>query len=293
MSCLYYLRRSATHGLPLAALFLMAVRPGDAADIRLTRIAMLPLPERTTIVVELSAPVSRVEEIQTDQTTLVLEAGPISPGVQGRELKPGAPSPLVSAVNIGSTVRADGSSYLRLSITTQIPAVHQRRTAGSRLYVDLLRIPEPSAGSPPTEPASRAAAPRPAAPRAAAPPEAALAAASTRAEVGVRAERRPAVPPTQPQAPSPEPKSTVPASSVDVAYQAFESTTRRRARELAAVPDVKGLLRLREEVEQRGKKLGKQRADLVEQLMVEVVRYTDEARARQLERDRRAFLKEQ
>jgi hypothetical protein len=254
---------------------------------------MLPLPERTTIVVELSAPVSRVEEIQTDQTTLVLEAGPISPGVQGRELKPGAPSPLVSAVNIGSTVRADGSSYLRLRITTQIPAVHQRRTAGSRLYVDLLKIPAPSAGSPPSEPTSRPAAPRPAALRAAAPPEAAPAAASARAEVGVRAERRPAEPPTQPQAPSPGPKSTVPASPVDVAYQAFESSTRRRARELAAVPDVKGLLRLREEVDQRGKKLGKQRADLVEQLMVEVVRYTDEARARQLERDRRAFLKEQ
>jgi hypothetical protein len=288
MSCLYYLRRTAARGLLVAALGPAAVvRPADAADVKLTRVAMLPLPERTTIVVELSAPISRVEEIQTDLSTLVLEAGPISAGVQGRELKPGVPSPLVSAVNIGSTVRADGSSYLRLRITTQGPAVHQRRTAGSRLYVDLLKVPDASAGGPPSEPPSRAASPKPAAP-----PTAAPAAASARAEVGGRSERRPADPTPQPQGPSPEPKSTLPTSSVDVAYQTFESSTRRRARELAAVPDVKGLLRLREEVEQRGKKLGRQRADLVEQLMLEVVRYTDEARARQLERDRRAFLKE-
>ncbi len=281
MSCLYQLRRTAAHGLLLAAFGLIpAVRPALAADVKLTRVAMLPLPERTTIVVELSAPISRVEEILSDQTTLVLEAGPISPGIQGRELKPAAPWPLVSAVNIESTVRADGSNYLRLRITTQAPAIHQRRATGSRLYVDLLRVPAAAAESPTPESTPKRAAPPPVAPQAAA----------ARANVAVRSERPSAGLTVQPPRPSTEPKA--PSSSADGAYQALESSTRRRARELAAVPDVKGLLRLREEVEQRGKRLGKQRADLVEQLMLEVVRYTDEARARQLERDRRAFLKE-
>jgi hypothetical protein len=62
---------------------------------------------------------------------------------------------------------------------------------------------------------------------------------------------------------------------------------------LAARPDVKALLRLRDEVKQRDNELGHRRADLIEALLLEVDRYTDEARARQLELDRRAFLKNQ
>jgi hypothetical protein len=255
-----------------------------AAGATVTRVVMLPLPERTTVVVELSGPIAQVQEIQSDLTTVVFEAGPVAAGVQAMDLKPTAASSIVAGVTVGGSARADGTNYLRVRITTRAAAIRQRRAAGNRLYVDIT-VPEtplvqvPGADNPAAPSgAQRATAPSsiPVSPAIPAPPA-----------------RQPA---PQPDAPRPQAtaKPAGPPSAADVAaYQALDTSARRRARELAARPDVKALLRLRDEVKQRDNELGHRRADLIEALLLEVDKYTDEARARQLELDRRAFLKNQ
>ena len=89
-----------------------------------------------------------------------------------------------------------------------------------------------------------------------------------------RATAPPAIPapPARQLAPQPDAartqataKPTGPPSAADTAaYQALDASARRRARELAARPDVKALLRLRDEVKQRDNELGHRRADLIE-----------------------------
>lgn len=54
---------------------------------------------------------------------------------------------------------------------------------------------------------------------------------------------------------------------------------------------MKGLLRLGDEVERRDKELGRRQPEALNRRMIDLLRYTDEARALQLERDRQAFLK--
>lgn len=60
---------------------------------------------------------------------------------------------------------------------------------------------------------------------------------------------------------------------------------------MAAHPDVKGLLRLRDEVEARDNALGHRQPELISRLVTEILKYTDQARALQLEEDRRTFEK--
>src|SRR5262245_34590323 len=108
-----------------------------AAGAAVTRVVMLPLPERTTVVVELSGPIAQVQEIQSDLTTVVFEAGPVAAGVQALDLKPAIPSSIVAGVTLGGAARPDGTNYVRVRITTRAAAIRQRRAAGNRLYVDI------------------------------------------------------------------------------------------------------------------------------------------------------------
>jgi hypothetical protein len=239
---------------------------------------MLPLPERTAVVVELSGPIAQVQEIQSDLTTVVFEAGPVAAGVQPLDLKPTTPSSIVTGVTVGGATRPDGTNYVRVRITTRASSIRQRRASGNRLYVDITTPESPAVRIPGTDTPALPSGPQ----RATAP--SVIPAPPTRQ------------PTPQPEAPRPEAaaKSAGPPSAADAtAYQALDASTRRRARELAARPDVRALLRLRDEVKQRDNDLGHRRADLIETLLIEVDRLTDEARARQLELDRRAFLKNQ
>jgi hypothetical protein len=257
---------------------LAALAARAAAEATVTRVVMLPLPERTTVVVELSGPIAQVQEIQSDLTTVVFEAGPVAPGVQALDLKPKAPSSIVAGVTVGGTARPDGTNYVRIRITTRAAAIRQRRASGNRLYVDITAPEAPVVQVPGTDNPPLPSSPQ----RATLPPA-----------IPAPSARQPA---PQPDAPRPQAtaKPTGPPSAADAAaYQALDASARRRARELAARPDVKALLRLRDEVKQRDNELGHRRADLIEALLLEVDRFTDEARARQLELDRRAFLKSQ
>lgn len=226
-----------------------------AADGIVNRIVMLPLADRTTIVVELNAPVERVEDVQADSTMVVIEAGPVRGAVQPQELKPAVASRFFSGLTVTGVTRPDGSAFVRLRMALGAAAQHRLRSTGSRIYVDLA---EPGPAAPPVQPAPVRAAPVKAAPRT----------------------------PKAQEAPAAASEATA-----DASYQALEDAILQRARELAARPDVKALLRLKAQVDRRDKELGKRRPEKVERIQAELLRYTDEARVLQLERDRRAFLK--
>src|SRR4029453_6180147 len=99
----------AACGFLMVVLASLTVRA--AAEATVTRVVMLPLPERTTVVVELSGPIAHVQEIQSDLTTVVFEAGPVAAGVQALDLKPTAPSSIVAGVTLRGTARPCGRNY--------------------------------------------------------------------------------------------------------------------------------------------------------------------------------------
>src|SRR5262245_19152010 len=119
-----------------AGLLTILAGQAGAAEATVTRVVMLPLPERTSIVVELSGPIGGVQEIQSDLTTVVFEAGPVAAGVQSLDLKPTTASSFVTGVTLGGAVHPDGTNFVRVRITTRSSAIRQRRTLGNRLYVD-------------------------------------------------------------------------------------------------------------------------------------------------------------
>ena len=85
---------------------------------------------------------------------------------------------------------------------------------------------------------------------------------------------------------APKPRSAAPRPQS--APRVAEGDVLGRARVLAQKPDVRGLVRLREEVLRQGERAGRQ-PDELKPLLDEVERYTNEARALRLQQDSQAF----
>lgn len=231
-------------------IFWLVLRAGSlpaAAQGPVARVAMLPLADRTTIVIELSESPERVAEVSGDAASFVVDAGPFTSPARAQELTPSVASAFVSTISIAASRHQDGANYLRIRIATRGTPARQLRWSGRRVYLDF----SAAAAAPETAPSKA------------------------------------------PDAQTPEIKTPAPVVDPEVAYRALERTVSPRARQLAARPDVKGLLRLREEIERRDKELGGRQPATVNQLLQELSRLTDEARARQLERDRAAFLRDE
>lgn len=274
-------------GLPLLALVAGLAAPARGATT-ITRIVMLPLAGRTSVVVELTEPVSHLEHAQPNPTSVLIEGGPVAPGLTSRTLEPAGPSSLVSGISLSSFTRPDGP-YFRLQIALTARAVHTLRSSGSRLYVDLSPPEEePAARSDDVPAQGRDPAPvtvRPAVGARERPTDAAT--SKPRAAAPRSADSGQAQP--QPDASTSSTGASTSPVDPDTAYRDLESATLQRARELAGRPDVKGLLRLKESVQKRDDQLGKLQPDLIRRILDELTRLTDEARALQLARDRWTF----
>jgi hypothetical protein len=97
--------------------------------------------------------------------------------------------------------------------------------------------------------------------------------------------------PLEERSPSPlVPVVSAEKASVDAAYRDLESSVLPRARDLALRPDVTGLLRLHDEILSRDDQLGRQRPEVVERLLAEVLKSTNDARTLQLKKDHDALL---
>jgi hypothetical protein len=258
-------RRSAPRSCAwsLSAICLAAWPALAAAAGPVTRVAMMPLVDRTTIVVEFDRTPATIEEV-ADPAAVVVEAGPFTGEIAAQHLTAEARANVVDGVSIAPFARSDGATYARVRITLHDGAGHRLRRAGSRLYVDISPAPAASAvaQAPNTPPPARGE--------------------TKPSESAAQADEASAV-----QAPAP----AAPANP-EAAYRAFDASARTRAGQMVARPDVKGLIRLRNEVERRDKELGNKQPDLVGPLLSKLMQMTDEARARQLERDRQSFLKD-
>ena len=76
-------------------------------------------------------------------------------------------------------------------------------------------------------------------------------------------------------------------------YTALEADVLRRASALARRPDVNALIALSAEVVRRDEQLGRQRPAFIKQLLAEVDRYTNEARALRLKLDGLEFRRQE
>jgi type IV secretory pathway VirB10-like protein len=191
---------------------------------------------------------------------------------------------MVSGVSVSSFAKSDGASYFRLRVTLDKPAVHQLRVSGTRLYVDLAppgTTARPSVSAEAVIRPSDEPQPTPAKPVQSEPAPAPASSPPAPAAVG------PALPARETSVLSAKPASSY--SDPTEAYRDLRASAVQKARELAAQPDVRGLLRLQEEVKKRDVELGKRQPDFMTRLLDELTKYTDEARALQLERDRSSF----
>ena len=229
-------RRRVSRAFVLLIVLAGSPVPAYGADAALSRVLMLPLTDRTTVVAELTGRVPRVQEIGANPATVTIEAGPIDAATRPLDLTPIARSRFVAHVSVRTATGPDRVTYLRMQITLASFCTHRLRVGGSRIYVDLMPLEE--------------------------------------------------------RAPSPlVPLVSAEKASVDAAYKDLESSVLPRARELAGRPDVMGLLRLHDEILSRDDRLGRRRPEVVERLLAEVLKYTDDARAAQLKKDREALLK--
>jgi hypothetical protein len=219
----------------LVAMAAGLARPAASADAALSRVLMLPLVDRTTVVAELTERVPRVREISSSAAMIMIEAGPVDAATKPLDLTPVVRSRYVAHVSVRIATAPDGLSYLRIQITLAAFCTHRLRISGSRVYVDLVPLEERS--------------PAPLVP---------VVSAET--------------------------------ASVDAAYRDLESSVMPRAHDLASKPDVVALLRLHDEILSSDDRLGRQRPEVVERLLAEVLKSTNEARALQLKKDREALL---
>ena len=204
---------------------------------------MVPLLDRTSVVVEFDRAPTIVEEVKGDTTAVVLDAGPFAAAITPQHLTPPASAAAIESVSIAPFARPDGATYVRVRIAVHGDAGHRLRRAGTRVYVDF--------GAPQGSPAVRAAdaAPGP---------------------VAGSDPRPPVAPPPASDTPATTPPAAV-AANPEAAYRALDASVRARAGQMAVRPDVKGLLRLRSEVERRDKELGNRQPELVSPLFTDLL----------------------
>lgn len=186
-------------------------------DRAIARVALLPAPDRTSLVIDLGEDASEVNALITsaDDRSLEVAIGPVRQPVPTLDLRPSS-SGLIDGVSVRRGTNADGT-VARISVTARGPMSGTVRSSKGRVYIDM----EPVEGAPVPVEASAGAAGVPAR---------TLGTASTPPAGGIPA---------------------APAAGVQFGAASGEEWERAladRARELAKIPDVRGIQRLRSEL---------------------------------------------
>ena len=93
-------RRRVSRAFVLLIVLAGSPVPAYGADAALSRVLMLPLTDRTTVVAELTGRVPRVQEIGANPATVTIEAGPIDAATRPLDLTPIARSRFVAHVSV-------------------------------------------------------------------------------------------------------------------------------------------------------------------------------------------------
>ena len=137
-----------------APVFLVAftlAAPAAAEPARLERVVLLPSPDRSSIVFELSAEPRHVTSRRISDSVLEVEAGPDIENVAPRLLKPPANVRFVDSVTV-RVVQTSAGPVVKARITLSALAQAVVRSAGRRVYVDVSGVPSP-VPTPPVAPA--------------------------------------------------------------------------------------------------------------------------------------------
>ena len=221
---------------------------------------MLTVGDRASLVLELRDAGVEAAMQSADATTLVIDVGPVTGTVLPEEREANPDAPCIAGVSTQEAAVPNRGRFVRLRIALRGACSSQKRVAGRRVYIDFAAPGSASSTPTPAAPAPRLAA------RATDEPRLGDPVARASAPVGGRSNA-----PVRPAAAAPE---------VDVLG---------RARALSQVPDVRALMRLRDETVKRAEKAGQLESDEFKQLLEAVERYTNEARALQLQIDARGF----
>lgn len=162
-------RQCATRGtaaIGIVASLLALAGAAEAADSRFERVVLLVVPDRVSLVIELSAAPAHVDTRRISGGVLELDAGPVTPPVRSEWLAAPPGTRFIADVSIqpgASTV--DGPS-VRARITLLELSRSSVRVVGRRVYIDFSRdegfrveAPPPRRAQPAARPVSVAAAP--------------------------------------------------------------------------------------------------------------------------------------
>ena len=219
------------------------------ANGALARMAMLTVGDRASLLLELRDADVEASTQSVDANTLVIDVGPVTGAVLREERTAEANTPCVARVSIEETVRPDVGRFARLRISLRSACNSQRRVAGRRVYIDFAAQGSSSSAAP--------VAPVPA--------------------------------PRHPSRAAADPPAADPSAPARLATATTEADVLSRARALAQTPDVRALMRLREDLVRRAERAGQLESDDSKQLLEAVDRYTNDARALQLQIDGRGF----
>jgi len=209
----------------------------DASESADVRALLLPLRDRSTVVVELPAQDVKPRELPSAEPgVVIINAGTLPGRLATKTLVPSASSFVQQLVL--SSIEVGGVHQLEVRLSLAAGISHRLRVTGRRLYVDLTL--------PKIEPAQ--------APAATSPPAGA-------------------------------PTTDTPRLSPALTPQEIVD----RARALAAKPDVRGLMKMQDELPAWAER-SRVSSDTEERLRNELDRLTEAARAQQLALDRKALL---
>jgi hypothetical protein len=248
----------------------------------LARVVALPSPDRVSLVFELTDAVAHAAlTAGQDSASATIELGPVKT-VVARELGPAVGVNLVTSVAVRSFEQTP-DTFARIVVRLRTTCRQKLRVAGRRIYLDLVPLQ-----SPPPSPASSS-------PSLVAQSKGPVTTREPKSPVTTRESKSPV--------PAGEPKSSVATreskaavatgDQLDAAYHTLEADGLRRARALATQANVKALEALRAEMIRRDGQLGRKRPEVVSQLIDEIDRCTEEARALRLKLDGLLFRKPQ
>src|SRR4051812_22755272 len=133
---------------------LLASVPTAAANTRLERVLLLPSPDRSSVVLELSAEPRQVSTRRISESIVEVDAGPGVENVAPQLLKAPANVRFVDSVTVRVLTTPEGPVVrARISLTAAAQAVV--RSSGRRVYVDISRAPVATTSASPTSQVAR------------------------------------------------------------------------------------------------------------------------------------------
>jgi hypothetical protein len=152
------MRSRALHVLAAVTLLLLASVPASAANARLERVLLLPSPDRSSVVLELTAAPSQVSTRRISESVFEVDAGPGVDNTPPQLLKAPANVRFIDSVSVRITPTPLGP-VVRARITMTVAAQAVVRSAGRRVYVDISKAPPATPGLVPAAQTARAGTP--------------------------------------------------------------------------------------------------------------------------------------